>query len=101
MEFELRHALVAEKGNKMKKKLVPGEWTLVPTEKDTPQQNNGCDCGVFTCLFGERVAIGLGLDGVKGEVEGFRTEHMERCVEHGELKAVNTGDGAGQWQWPA
>ena len=57
---------------------------------------------MFTCLFGGgRVAIGLGLDGVKGGVGGFRVEHMERCAERGELRAVNTGGGAGQWQWQA
>ena len=42
-----------EKDNKTKEKLAPAEWTLVVTEKDTPQQDNGCDCGVFAVKFAD------------------------------------------------
>jgi sentrin-specific protease 1 len=28
-------------------------WKLVPTAPGTPQQENGSDCGVFTCIFAD------------------------------------------------
>lgn len=28
-------------------------WELVTTAEDTPQQANGSDCGVFSCMFAD------------------------------------------------
>eukprot|EP00544_Gedaniella_sp_CCMP2646_P010954 CAMPEP_0202481982 /NCGR_PEP_ID=MMETSP1361-20130828/1447_1 /ASSEMBLY_ACC=CAM_ASM_000849 /TAXON_ID=210615 /ORGANISM="Staurosira complex sp., Strain CCMP2646" /LENGTH=58 /DNA_ID=CAMNT_0049109669 /DNA_START=476 /DNA_END=652 /DNA_ORIENTATION=+ len=27
------------------------EWELVGHQLGTPYQTNGCDCGIFTCMF--------------------------------------------------
>lgn len=59
----LRGYLDAEHRNKKKKPFdFAGwvDWTL----DDTPQQENGYDCGVFTCQFLETLARGeIGYDG--------------------------------------
>ena len=42
--------------------LALDEWTLVPTQtRETPQQNNGSDCGVFTCTFAECASEGRAM----------------------------------------
>ena len=45
-------------------KFDASEWELVPTTtRDTPQQDNCFDCGVFTCTCADFLSVGLtGLD---------------------------------------
>eukprot|EP00923_Selenidium_pygospionis_P012515 GHVN01021252.1.p1 GENE.GHVN01021252.1~~GHVN01021252.1.p1 ORF type:complete len:878 (-),score=257.67 GHVN01021252.1:48-2291(-) len=38
------------------------EWVLENDAEYTPQQNNGCDCGVFTCRFAECIGDGRAFD---------------------------------------
>jgi sentrin-specific protease 1 len=41
-----------EHEDKMKSPLPEADqWLLIPTQRDTPGQRNGYDCGVFTCMF--------------------------------------------------
>ncbi|EEY61940.1 SUMO protease, putative [Phytophthora infestans T30-4] len=42
-----------ESEHKKKQKFNDEGWELVTTTPDTPQQNNGSDCGVFSCMFAD------------------------------------------------
>ena len=44
-----------------KKEPLPGPWTLVQVS-DSPEQNNGNDCGVFTCMAIDYLSINSPLD---------------------------------------
>ena len=52
----------------------PEEWTLVHTTSDTPQQRNGYDCGVFTCMFAYFLSQNFPLD--------FSQDDIEHCRDH-------------------
>ena len=47
------------------------QWNLVPCTDDTPQQQNGVDCGVFTCMFADFVTKNCPLE--------FGQEHIDQC----------------------
>jgi Ulp1 family protease len=49
------------------------EWKLVSTTIDTPMQENGWDCGVFTCMFADFLGLGYPLS--------FKQEHITQCRE--------------------
>jgi sentrin-specific protease 1 len=49
------------------------EWKLVSTTIDTPRQENGWDCGVFTCMFADFLSLGYPLS--------FKQEHITQCRE--------------------
>ena len=49
------------------------EWELVPCASDTPQQRNGFDCGVFTCMFADFVSKDCPLV--------FSQDHIDQCRE--------------------
>lgn len=70
----LKQYLIDEMNHKKKAKLDwEGEgWSLRPTTKDTPQQHNGCDCGVFTTMFAEFISEDLPLDFNQSDMENFR-----------------------------
>jgi Ulp1 family protease len=41
-----------EHKDKKKSSMPDGDqWQIIPTQRDTPRQRNGYDCGVFTCMF--------------------------------------------------
>ncbi|EGZ17649.1 Hypothetical protein PHYSODRAFT_498310 [Phytophthora sojae] len=42
-----------ESEHKKKQKFDEEGWELVTCTPDTPQQNNGSDCGVFSCMFAD------------------------------------------------
>ncbi|KAG7356284.1 Ulp1 protease family protein [Nitzschia inconspicua] len=58
-----------------KKKPLPDEdqWQLIGTTRDTPQQRNGFDCGVFTCMFADFLSKDTPL--------AFTQEHINQCRE--------------------
>lgn len=70
--------------DKFKAELDTGDWTVVHyTEDQVPQQNNGCDCGAFLCLFAFFASIGL------HGVMPFRQKHitqLRRFIGHSLLK---------------
>jgi len=49
------------------------EWELVECRPDTPQQENGFDCGVFTCMFCDFLSTDCPLN--------FSQEHITQCRE--------------------
>ena len=49
------------------------EWDLVTCKADTPQQRNGYDCGVFTCMFADFLSMGRPL--------AFSQQHITQCRE--------------------
>ena len=49
-------------------------WTLTTTTEDTPQQDNGWDCGVFTCMFANYISADLTLNFSCRDMPRFREE---------------------------
>ena len=49
-------------------------WTLTTTTEDTPLQNNGYDCGVFTCMFASYISADLPLNFSCCDMPRFREE---------------------------
>jgi sentrin-specific protease 1 len=47
-------------------------WELISTDKDTPQQDNGTDCGVFTCVFAYYLSLNLELRFTARDMPYFR-----------------------------
>ena len=51
------------------------EWSLVSTTTDdTPQQNNGSDCGAFTCTFAKYVDEGLEMNFTCDDMKNIRVD---------------------------
>jgi Ulp1 family protease len=61
----------------------PRQWRLVAHKRQVPQQNNGFDCGVFTCLFAEYVSNGRPMDFSPYDIEFFR-KRIALCIHRGE-----------------
>jgi len=57
-------------------KWIGEEWEIhIP--KDLPQQKNGCDCGVFVCMFCEHILNGCELNFKQDDVmEGSWRQKM-------------------------
>ena len=49
------------------------EWKKVKTTIETPKQQNGFDCGVFTCMFADFLSMKYPLS--------FTQEHITQCRE--------------------
>lgn len=49
------------------------QWELVGCTEDTPQQRNGYDCGVFTCMFCDFISKDCAL--------AFTQDHVNQCRE--------------------
>mmetsp|Transcript_23082 Transcript_23082/g.63998 ORF Transcript_23082/g.63998 Transcript_23082/m.63998 type:complete len:588 (+) Transcript_23082:59-1822(+) len=58
-----------------KKSSLPDKekWELVPTQRNTPRQTNGYDCGVFTCMFADFLSKDTALV--------FSQQHINQCRE--------------------
>eukprot|EP00586_Coscinodiscus_wailesii_P005449 CAMPEP_0172486486 /NCGR_PEP_ID=MMETSP1066-20121228/15077_1 /TAXON_ID=671091 /ORGANISM="Coscinodiscus wailesii, Strain CCMP2513" /LENGTH=526 /DNA_ID=CAMNT_0013252475 /DNA_START=10 /DNA_END=1590 /DNA_ORIENTATION=+ len=57
------------------KKKIDGhwdDWNLVTCTPETPQQMNGFDCGVFTCMFADYLSQGKELTFTQDDVTPFR-----------------------------
>ncbi|OEU20578.1 cysteine proteinase [Fragilariopsis cylindrus CCMP1102] len=69
----------------MDKKKTPltdiDEWELVPTQRATPRQRNGHDCGVFTCMFADFLSKDTALV--------FNQNHINQCRERIALSILN------------
>lgn len=57
------------------------KWRLVPCTSDTPMQQNGFDCGVFTCMFADFLSKNCPLT--------FSQEHVTQCRERIALSIMN------------
>lgn len=73
------------KDEHMDKKKMPlpdeDQWQLVPCQQDTPQQSNGYDCGVFTCMFADFVSKDCPLI--------FTQQHVSLCRQRMALSILN------------
>jgi sentrin-specific protease 1 len=47
-------------------------WEVVPSEEGTPQQTNGIDCGVFTCMFASYLSEDLPLQFGQADMNAIR-----------------------------
>jgi len=58
------------------------EWELVPTDlHKTPQQQNGYDCGVFTCTCADFLSVGLaGLDFSQPDIREQRLRFVHKIT---------------------
>jgi len=48
----LRNYIIEEHKDKKKTALAVNEWSQIQP-KNIPEQKNGCDCGVFTCMYAD------------------------------------------------
>ena len=55
-----------------KKKETTRDWHITITTKETPKQVNGCDCGVFMCMFAYYISRNMPVRMV--EPEGMDTD---------------------------
>jgi len=69
----LQKYLKDEHLDKKKSKLDMSDWTLVPSQASTPQQENSFDCGVFSCMFADFLSRDVPLT--------FTQEHVTQCRE--------------------
>lgn len=58
------------------------EWRLIRNENETPAQHNGYDCGVFTCMFADFIAMGRELTFNQSHISQYR-EHMVLSILNG------------------
>ncbi|KAL7467798.1 hypothetical protein ACHAXS_008051 [Conticribra weissflogii] len=49
------------------------DWKLLGCPTDIPRQSNGCDCGVFTCMFANFISKDCPLT--------FKQQHISKCHE--------------------
>ena len=53
---------LGDEADRLGRGFLPDEWELVPTDlNNTPQQQNGYDCGVFTIMFADFLTHNLPL----------------------------------------
>ena len=73
--YYLKHLLqyLKDEHQDKNKSPLPGDWELIPSTDDTPQQLNGYDCGVFTCMFADFVSRDAPLN--------FDQSHVTKCRE--------------------
>ena len=71
-----------ESRERLKAELDVDAWTLVPTQMgETPQQHNGCDCGVFTCTAADFISNCEGLDYDQQDMPHFRRRMAVRIMQ--------------------
>eukprot|EP01083_Nonionella_stella_P071146 190932_1 len=49
------------------------KWKIIGNKEDVPTQQNGSDCGVFTCMFADFLSLDRPLS--------FTQEHIDQCRE--------------------
>ena len=57
------------------------KWTVVGSETSVPQQTNGYDCGVFTCMYADFLSLDLPLS--------FNQGHIDHCRHHISLSILD------------
>lgn len=74
----LKDEWAAKKGGEL-----PGadQWKIVGAVNGIPQQMNGYDCGVFTCMFGDYLSLDRPLS--------FNQNHINQCRERIALSILN------------
>lgn len=64
----------------------PELWSLVPCTPDTPRQQNGYDCGVFTCLFADWISMDRPLEKLSEKEMLLYREHIALSILDGQAK---------------
>lgn len=77
----LRH-YVQDEHKARKGKEIQGieDWDLIRHKTPVPQQNNGYDCGVFTCFFADYVSAGRELEFDQDDMPDLRLRLCARVV---------------------
>ncbi|GLD99130.1 hypothetical protein PINS_up007847 [Pythium insidiosum] len=73
-----------EMEHKKKQAFDASDWRLVQSTPDTPQQENGSDCGVFACTFADYLSRNLPLTCKQKDME-FHRHRMALHIVQGEL----------------
>ena len=60
-------------------------WTLIGSGQNCPQQNNGSDCGMFTCTTADYIAAGIVPDYAQVDIPFFR---LRMCLSILQKKIV-------------
>jgi len=64
---------LGDEAGRLGRGFLPDEWELVPTDlNNTPQQQNGYDCGVFTIMFTDFLTDNLSLAFSQEDMHLFR-----------------------------
>ncbi|KAG6972449.1 hypothetical protein JG688_00003965 [Phytophthora aleatoria] len=79
-----------ESEHKKKQKFNEEGWRLVTTTPDTPQQNNGSDCGVFSCMFADYLSQNKPLSFVQKDIP-FHRHRMVLHVSRGYIPLEEEG----------
>ena len=72
--------LSSEHKERKKSELVKTEWTT-SLEKDIPRQENGSDCGVFTCKFAEYLSRDSELSFKQKDMDYYRDRMVYEIVK--------------------
>jgi sentrin-specific protease 1 len=63
----------------------PELWKLVSCTDDTPRQQNGYDCGVFTCMFADFLSIDRSFEGFHPSDMSLYRQHIALAIVKGEV----------------
>ncbi len=74
LKDEARESKLVRKDASVAHLLDVENWTLTTTTEDTPLQDNGYDCGVFTCMFAKYISADLLLTFSCRDMPRFREE---------------------------
>lgn len=82
-----------EARKKWKTTIQDNKWSLLSGENHVPQQMNGYDCGVFTCICADYLASNLDLEYNQEHMPFLRLK-MIADISRGELLDTNDVDSA-------
>ncbi|KAG1673549.1 hypothetical protein FOA52_003849 [Chlamydomonas sp. UWO 241] len=81
LEFLARY-IADESRDKLKVELDTSSWVRVH-RSDVPRQRNGCDCGMFTILYADRLGLGRAFDFTQNDVTtNARVKVLHRLLTH-------------------
>ena len=63
----------------------PEDWTLVSRQAHVPQQGNGFDCGVFSCMCADYISDDLPLQCYSQDVMPLMRKKMAAAILRGSL----------------
>ena len=76
----LRQYLEDESMDKKKKSYPTNDWKLI-SPKDIPQQMNGSDCGVFSCMFAEFICADRTITFTQQDMPYFRNKMVYEILK--------------------
>ena len=77
--------------HKDKHKVDMEEWTKAPEDYDTPQQDNGYDCGVFVCALAEHILFDMPLKFSQKDIPRARQHIAFTLIQQGQDESVKDG----------